>query len=155
MDKIKLDFVNIHGHPVILQELLHPKTGKVLKKPPPQKRAAPPACYHRGWSVVGVAPSAVEQAKKQREVDIKEARLLNLKLTSDKKVKVPPPWDEQLWIKTAPLKPARTALFAVQESAQQCADFAQQAGWQRVAVREVKKGSIIELEAQLIVGALI
>jgi hypothetical protein len=155
MDKIKLDFVNIHGHPVILQELLHPKTGKVLKKPPAQKRAAPPARYHRGWSVVGVSPAAVEQAKKQREADIKDARQLNLKLTPDKKVKVPPPWDEQLWIKTAPLKPARTALFAVQESAQQCADFAQQAGWQRVMVKAIKKGSETQLQTLTLAGLLI
>lgn len=154
MTTTNLDFVNIYGRPVIIQQLLHPKTGKVLNKRPAQKRVAP-TCYHRGWSVIGVSPEAVQAAKKQREVDRQDARALNLRLPFEKQVKVPPLWDEQAWIKSAPLKPARAARFEVEESAQQCADFARQAGWQRVAVREVKKGSIIELEAQLIVGALI
>lgn len=131
----EIAFVNIFGDPV--------DTTKRVKPPKRDSRAAEK--YHKGWAVVGVSPEAADRAARDRAESIASAIRHNEEIDAGKrrymtKRQVPEPFDRAAWIETAPLKPARTKPFEIEESARQCAQLARKSGWLRVEVRRIAKG---------------
>ncbi|WP_431509770.1 hypothetical protein [Variovorax sp. DAIF25] len=130
-----LEFVNIFGDKV--------DTTKRIK--PAKRESTGPEKYHKGWRVIGVSPEAIAAAKDERERAIQAAKKRNADYergtnTRLGRAAVPPPFDESEWIKSAPLKPARSKPFEVPEAAQLCFDMAKKAGWHRVEMRVLAKG---------------
>lgn len=113
----EIAFVNIHGKPVSTVAV------KADKRP---KRIAPES-YHKGWSVLGVAPERVTKAEADHVERMKKAGTAE-------------DFDPEAWIKNASLKPARTKPFEIESAAAECAALARRSGWHRVEIRRLAKG---------------
>ena len=118
----KLSFVNIYGQPLSIPTAIQEPT-----QPKPKKRTATrrkrSESYHKGWRVVGVSPEQITTARRRHEIN----RIC--------------PFNEARWTEKARLKRARVQDFESQAAAREYAALARQAGWQRVEVKEVSRGT--------------
>lgn len=122
-------FVNINGDPWSPSE---ESTKKKARKPSPNLDG-----YHKGWRVVGHAPGSMDEAKKEREEEI---RLANSKrLQGGASVKIPPDFNENDWRRNGKKSAVRPKPYELRESAFLCAEIARKSGWEDVDVIEVKK----------------
>jgi hypothetical protein len=114
------------------------------------KKAAPkdkPESFHRGFSVEGHPPGALERARAYAM----KARADWSAMTEEKKAaelrsgrREPQPWSEEVWrAKTKPTK-VRARPYGVEAAAKECASLAERQGWIDVRVVELKKGEAEE-----------
>lgn len=124
MTTTEVSFVNIHGQRV--------DTDK--RVPLPKRVSAAPGEYHKGFAVEGIPPGALEAAKEAHECERATAIREGAK-------RIPEEWNELTWIAKAKTKRVRTKAYEVPEAAMLCKEMAEKAGWLRVAVRPLSKGS--------------
>lgn len=125
MNTTEVEFVNIHGDPV--------DTSK--RVPIPKKVAEGPEQSHKGFAVEGIPPGALEAAQELHERERAVAIRENSK-------RIPDEWNALTWMQTkAKLKRVRTKPYELLEAANQCKELAEKAGWLRVQVRSMSKGS--------------
>lgn len=122
-----LNFVNFKGEPVALDSSKHAKP----KATRPDKGA-----YHNGWRVIGHAPGAMDEAMTQRLKDIATAERESV---IERGIKIPPPWNEDLWRRNTKKTPIRSKPYEVPQAAHDCKALAERAGWLDVEVVEIKK----------------
>lgn len=113
-----LQFVNYLGNPV--STLANPSSRK------PESSA--PSEFHKGHRVMGLPPNAIESARIEHE-----------KLQANKPPGEYKPFDPAFWVMNTRKKPVRSALYAVREAAEQCADLATKAGWTHVEIVTIEK----------------
>lgn len=99
------------------------------KKPKPVREQKG---YHKGFRVVGHAPGAMEEAKRDREDAIQT-------WNRDRAGKMPKTWDEASWRRNTKKTALRSKPYEIYEAAELCADMARQDGWEDVEIIEVKK----------------
>jgi len=126
MNTTEVEFVNIHGDPV----------DTTKRVPIPKKVTEGAEQSHKGFAVEGIPPGALEAAQdlheRERAVAIRE----NSK-------RIPDEWNALTWMQTkAKLKRVRTKPYELLEAANQCKELAEKAGWLRVQVRSMSKGSV-------------
>jgi len=122
-----ISYVNYKGETVELDSSKHAKP----KSTRPDKGA-----YHNGWRVVGHAPGAMEEAMTQRIKDIATAEK---EAETKRGIKIPPPWNEDLWRRNTKKTAVRSKPYEVPEAAQECKRLAERAGWLDVEIIEIKK----------------
>lgn len=131
-----IDFVNLNG------AKWAPSAAAVTQKKKVKNDA--PEKYHRGWRVMGLSDAHIAAAQKTREDAIRRAKEHNARIESgllrDERMRVPPPFDREVWLANASLKPIRSKPYEIPGAAEQCAEIARKSGWHRVSVEELKKG---------------
>lgn len=130
-----LQYVNIHGQPITqaamdtMASIGKQQTAIRRKQTDPDK----PAGYHRGWRVTGFSPEQVQAAREGRE----RMRELALKSGSSD---IPPPFSLDSFLKKHKGRPAHAKPFELHESAVQCKELAEKAGWLNVEIIALAKG---------------
>lgn len=121
-----VQFVNVHGAPV--------STAAV-----PVKRAKREASekFHKGFSVQGVPPGAVEEAETAHRKEVEDIQRHNA--LGGEQFRLPPPWDAERWLNKARRKKVRSKPYEVPQAAEECKAMAEIAGWRRVVVVEIFK----------------
>lgn len=115
-------FVNILGKEVDITPV------KVKKVKP----AGDVKAFHKGWSVSGIPPNAMEEARAGNE---------RLRLMAEKAGGAPiAPFDPAEWLASARLKKVRPKNYEIESSAYECADLAKKSGWTHVVVVAKSKG---------------
>jgi hypothetical protein len=84
-----------------------------------------PQAYHKGYRVVGVPPRDVDGARRQH-------------LAAQATAQNPKAWDEYQWLMKARRKPVNARPYELRAGAEQCAQLAINAHWQRVEIVELK-----------------
>ncbi len=113
-----MDFINIHGRPLSVSP---------AGTPTPARKARPiGSVFHKGWRVVGYPPGAIRRASEEH-ASSPEARHR--------------PFDEEAWCRANKPKSVRSKPYELASAAALCASMAERAGWDRVRVVEVAKGS--------------
>jgi hypothetical protein len=121
---MSLSFVNLNGEPVSVAQ-------KKVKK----DRTQGPAEFHKGWKVVGIPPGEYERAVEENT----RQQAIDEKCNSEVRKDLPP---YEVWRNSAKLKPVRSKPYEIHEAADQCADLARKAGWDKVYVVEMKKEAV-------------
>lgn len=124
MNTTELAFVNIHGDAV--------DTNKRI--PLPKRASNAPAEFHKGFAVEGIPPGALEDAREAHNCERATALREGAK-------RIPEEWNELTWLAKAKAKRVRTKAYEVPEAAMLCKEMAEKAGWLRVTVRPLSKGS--------------
>lgn len=130
-----LQCVNIHGQPITqaamdtMASIGKRQTAIRRNRTDPDK----PAGYHRGWRVIGFSPEQVQAAREGR----RRMRELALKSGSSD---IPPPFNLDSFLKKHKGRPARAKPFELYESAVQCKELAEKAGWLNVEIIALAKG---------------
>ena len=132
---MKLQYVNIHGQPITqaamdAQASIGKQQAAVRRK---QTDPDKPAGYHKGWRVIGFSPEQVQAAREGRE------RVRKLALESGSS-DIPPPFSLDKYLKTSKGRSARAKPFELHESAVQCKELAERAGWLGVEIIALAKG---------------
>jgi hypothetical protein len=86
--------------------------------------------YHNGWRVQGIPPGALEDARKQHQIEARHAA---------ESGREPKEWDQERWLMNAKRKPVRSKPYEVHSAALECKALAEKAGWLRVEIVELKK----------------
>jgi hypothetical protein len=110
------DVLNIDG------DLFEGSTNSKLDS---QVRHGQPQAYHKGYRVVGVPPRDVDGARRKH---------LAAQATAPK----PKAWDENQWLMKARRKPVNVRPYELRAGAEQCAQLAINAHWQRVEIVELR-----------------
>lgn len=93
------------------------------------------AKFSVGWFVLGFSPEHLQQAEKQRGIDIAGAKALNAG-EPHKPMPIPREWNQDEYMQTAKPKRVRAKPFEIESSADQCAELARKAGWLCVTVEQ-------------------
>ena len=128
-----LEFENCFGAPISEYTMQIRKT-QALAEQRKQKAAAKPvdAKYHKGWRVVGVPKTALDEAREEAATDAGIAA---------KAGRIAEPFNEQQWLMNAKAKPVRSKPYELREAAEQCKALAEKSGiWLRVQISEISKG---------------
>lgn len=88
-----------------------------------------------GFTVSGFSPEHLVKAEKQRGEDIAFAKAWNAE-HKECAMRVPPPWDAELYIRTARPIRARSRPYEIESAADQCAEMLRKAGWLGVRVEQ-------------------
>jgi hypothetical protein len=87
--------------------------------------------YHNGWSVQGIPPGSLEDARAAHK------RLTDMARNSGgKEIKA---WDEEHYLMNAKRQPVRRKPFEIPGAATECKALAERMGWLRVEIVELKK----------------
>jgi hypothetical protein len=136
----RMTYVNHKGEPINPAALAHKYAKPKVMRDSPLKRTDDRgvAKVSDGFLVTGFSPEQLEHARKSHETDIELANAHNAQ-NPTKPVDVPPPWDEDAYMRKAKPKRLRSKPYAIASAADQCAELARKAGWKNVRVEEVMK----------------
>lgn len=128
-----LDFVNVYGDPVSI-------TPGGVSKPKPRREQ--PAEWHKGWSVEGYPPGAIEAGRVSTEREYAAWQALSGEEQA-KRIRAgerpPKPYTLEGWLSKNKPKKVRARPFETPTGAKDMAALAAGSGWERVEVVELAK----------------
>lgn len=129
---MSLTFVNHNGDPITDSRMAAMRAqGMELERQRRLAAKADPVSVHKGWRVSGIKPGMLDEAKQAHE------RLCQMAQKAGGKL--PEPFDETAWLRTAKRTAIRSKPYILQEAALQCQAMAIKTGWLEIQLQEVKK----------------